>query len=39
LALAAEAWNVDHTLMQRYGITRIYGRMAGQQHRGMELPS
>jgi hypothetical protein len=38
LALVAGAWNVEHTLMQRYGITRIYGRMAGQQHGGMELP-
>ena len=38
LALVAGAWNVEHTLMQRYGITRIYGRMAGQRDGGMELP-
>lgn len=38
LAILAGAWNVEHTLMQRYGITRIYGRMAGQKEGGSELP-
>lgn len=38
LAILAGAWNAEHTLMQRYGITRIYGRMAGQQAGGSELP-
>ena len=38
LALLAGAWNVEHTLMQRYGITRIYGRMVGQTQGGIELP-
>lgn len=37
LALLAGVWNVEHTLMQRYGITRIYGRMAGQKDGGVEL--
>lgn len=37
LALLAGAWNVEHTLMQRYGITRIYGRMVGQAKGGIEL--
>ena len=37
LALAAGLWNAEHTLMQRYGITRIYGRKVGQQHSGVEL--
>jgi hypothetical protein len=30
VAAVAGLWNALHTLMQRYGITRIYGRMAGQ---------
>lgn len=30
LALAAGAWNAEHTLMQRYGLCRIYGRKAGE---------
>ena len=25
LAVVAAVWNAEHTLMQRYGITRIYG--------------
>jgi len=37
LAILAGAWNAEHTLMQRYGIARIYGRMAGQQQGGCEL--
>ncbi len=38
LAILAGAWNVEHTLMQRYGITRIYGRLVGQHQGGSELP-
>lgn len=30
LAVVGGLWNAEHTLMQRYGITRIYGRKAGQ---------
>lgn len=37
LAILAGAWNAEHTLMQRYGIARIYGRMAGQTQGGIEL--
>jgi len=37
LAIFAGAWNAEHTLMQRYGIARIYGRMAGQKQGGCEL--
>jgi hypothetical protein len=37
LAILAGAWNAEHTLMQRYGITRIYGRMVGQAQGGIEL--
>ncbi len=37
LAVFAGLWNVEHTLMQRYGITRIYGRMVGQKEGGIEL--
>ncbi|WP_436794144.1 hypothetical protein [Actinospongicola halichondriae] len=29
-ALAAAAWNGHHTLRQRYGILRVYGRKVGQ---------
>jgi len=29
LAIVAALWNAEHTLMQRYGITRIYGRKLG----------
>jgi hypothetical protein len=29
VALVGALWNVEHILMQRYGITRIYGRKAG----------
>ncbi len=34
--IVAGLWNAEHTLMQRYGITRIYGRKAGQQQGGLE---
>jgi hypothetical protein len=37
LALVAGLWNAEHTLMQRYGITRIYGRMVGQRYGGVEI--
>jgi len=37
LAVFAGAWNAEHTLMQRYGVARIYGRMAGQKQGGCEL--
>jgi hypothetical protein len=30
LAIVGGLWNAEHTLMQRYGITRIYGRKVGQ---------
>jgi len=30
VAIVAGLWNAEHTLMQRYGLTRIYGRKAGQ---------
>ena len=29
LALVAGVWNVAHTLRQRYGVSRLYGRLAG----------
>jgi hypothetical protein len=30
IAVVAGVWNAAHTLQQRYGISRIYGRKAGQ---------
>jgi hypothetical protein len=36
LAVIAGLWNAEHTLMQRYGITRIYGRKAGDNHGSTE---
>lgn len=36
VALVAGLWNAEHTLMQRYGITRIYGRKAGDDHGRIE---
>jgi hypothetical protein len=36
LAVVAGLWNAEHTLMQRYGITRIYGRKVGQQEGALE---
>jgi hypothetical protein len=38
VALVAGLWNAEHTLMQRYGLTRIYGRKAGDDHGGLEKP-
>lgn len=29
VALVAGLWNVAHTLRQRYGVSRLYGRLAG----------
>ncbi len=36
VALVAGLWNAEHTLMQRYGLTRIYGRKAGQDDGRLE---
>jgi hypothetical protein len=36
VAIVAGLWNAEHTLMQRYGITRIYGRKAGQDDGSLE---
>ena len=36
VAVVAGLWNAEHTLMQRYGLTRIYGRKAGQHEGGLE---
>ncbi len=38
VAVVAGLWNAEHTLMQRYGITRLYGRKAGDDHGGLERP-
>ncbi len=34
VAVVAAAWNTEHTLMQRYGITRIYRRKGGDTESG-----
>jgi hypothetical protein len=31
VAVVGGLWNMEHTLMQRYGFVRIYGRRAGQE--------
>jgi hypothetical protein len=36
VAVIGALWNAEHTLMQRYGVTRIYGRMAGQDEGRLE---
>jgi len=36
VAIVAGLWNAEHTLMQRFGVTRIYGRKAGQEEGGLE---
>jgi hypothetical protein len=36
LAIIAGLWNAEHTLMQRYGITRIYGRKVADDHGRIE---
>ncbi len=38
VALMAGLWNAEHTLMQRYGVMRIYGRKAGDEHGRIEKP-
>ena len=38
VAVIAGLWNAEHTLMQRYGITRIYGRKAGEGTEALERP-
>ncbi len=38
IALMAGLWNAEHTLMQRYGVMRIYGRKAGDTHGRIEKP-
>jgi len=38
VALMAGLWNAEHTLMQRYGVLRIYGRKAGDDHGHLEKP-
>jgi len=38
VAVIAGLWNAEHTLMQRYGVTRLYGRKAGDDHGGLERP-
>ncbi len=38
VALLAGLWNAEHTLMQRYGVMRIYGRKAGDDHGRIEKP-
>jgi hypothetical protein len=37
IAVIAGVWNAGHTLQQRYGITRIYGRKVGQADGTIEL--
>ena len=32
VAVVAGLWNAEHTLMQRYGLFRMYGRKAGDEH-------
>jgi hypothetical protein len=36
VAIVAGLWNAEHTLMQRFGVTRIYGRKAGQDSGTLE---
>jgi hypothetical protein len=38
VAVMAALWNAEHTLMQRYGVMRIYGRKAGDDHGRFEKP-
>ncbi len=38
VGLIAGLWNAEHTLMQRYGVLRIYGRKAGDDHGSFEKP-
>jgi hypothetical protein len=36
VAAIAGLWNAEHTLLQRYGLTRIYGRKVGDDQGGLE---
>lgn len=36
VAVVGALWNAEHTVMQRYGITRIYGRRAGDDQARIE---
>ena len=38
VAAVAVLWNAEHTLMQRYGLMRIYGRKVGDQNGPLEKP-
>ena len=38
VALMAGLWNAEHTLMQRYGVMRIYGRKVGDDQGAIEKP-
>ena len=38
VAAVAMMWNAEHTLMQRYGVMRIYGRKVGDDHGRFEKP-
>jgi hypothetical protein len=38
VALMAGLWNAEHTLMQRYGVMRIYGRKVGDSQGRIEKP-
>ncbi len=38
VGVIAGLWNAEHTLMQRYGLVRIYGRKAGEGQRSDEKP-
>jgi hypothetical protein len=38
VALMAGLWNAEHTLMQRYGVMRIYGRKVGDSQARIEKP-
>ncbi len=36
VAVVGGLWNMEHTLMQRYGFVRIYGRKAGEDDGALE---
>jgi uncharacterized membrane protein YidH (DUF202 family) len=38
VAVIAGLWNAEHTLMQRYGVMRIYGRKVGDSNGALEKP-
>ncbi|MEQ1873778.1 MAG: hypothetical protein ABL953_08635 [Ilumatobacteraceae bacterium] len=38
VAAVAVLWNAEHTLMQRYGLMRIYGRKVGDDNGSLEKP-